>query len=444
MTSDLAARIAALSPGQRARLRDRLPGARPPQGEPTPGQRRLLRTHRAVRGRPVDVVCQAVHLTGGSPDLGLLADRVAGFARAHEALRTTFPAADDGERPVVHPELPPRIERTRCADTAEAHRLARELAAEPFDLASGPLLRVTLAEGPAAGEAWLLVAVHNLVFDAWSFELLLDELARPDGVEPAPPVPFSRFAHDQRRWLESAEGRAAATYWSREVADAPEPLPTDRPRGAGTTRTGARVDFALPREVADGIAAAAQRAAATAYTGWLAVAWATVAEFGGSDDVLLGTFTSGRNRGDTANVVGYLLNVLPVRLRDPGDGTHRARTRAAQRATRQGLKHAAHPGELIGDRRRVAGTHPLLDLVFVFDNLGQDQRRIQGAEATTLDLDKGTARFDLTLAVYPGADGATGWLEYDTGLYDEATVRRLAERFEAFARAAAAQEREGR
>ncbi|MFI0977558.1 condensation domain-containing protein [Streptomyces sp. NPDC021093] len=341
----------------------------------------------------------------------------------------------------MHEHLPPRLTRTRVTGAADAHRLARELAAEPFDLTAGPLLRVTLAEGPAPDESWLLVVVHNLVFDAWSFELLLDELARPEGTAPAAAPAFSGFAGEQRQWLEGPAGRAAAAYWAGEVADAPPPLPTDRPRPAdGTARGGGRVEFAVSRAVTEGIAAAAQREAATAYTGWLAVAWSALAEFGGQQDVLLGTFTAGRDRPGTTEVAGYLLNVLPVRLREADDGSHGARTRAVRTATRAGLGHAAYPGELIAagaEHPRVPGTHPLLDVVFVFDNLGADGREIQGARADTADLDKGTTRYDLTLAVYPGPDGTHGWLEYDTELYDAATARRLAERFTALAESAA-------
>ncbi|WP_329228215.1 condensation domain-containing protein [Streptomyces sp. NBC_01460] len=437
MSDALATRLAALSPEQRARLRAALPQQGPDTGELTPGQLRLWQVHHQVDGRPVDVVCQAVRLTGAPVDLGLLAERVRGFAAAHEALRTTFETSGDGTvRRVVHRELAPRLSRIRCADEAEAHAVAGRLAAEPFDLAAGPLLRVALAEGPAPGLAWVLVAVHNLVFDAWSFELLLDELARETGAA-APSRPFGAFVRDQASWLRGPDGRAGAAHWAAETADAPAPLPTDRPRGEQTPRTGGRVGFTLPASVADAVAASAKREAATAYTGWLAVAWAAFAEFGGTEDTLLGTFTTGRNRPGTDTVVGYLLNVLPVRLRNSGTGSHRDRVRAVRTATRAGLKHASYPGELIDAGRRVAGTHPLFDAVFVFDNLGADERRIQGAEVATADLDKGTARFDLTLAVYPGPDGVAGWLEFDTGLYDEATVRRLAERFTALAHTAA-------
>ncbi len=77
--------------------------------------------------------------------------------------------------------------------------------------------------------------------------------------------------------------------------------------------------------------------------------------------------------------------------------------------------------------------------MFVFDDLAGPERTVAGVPATTLDVDKGVARYDLTVAVYPGADGATGWLEYDTARYDRDTVVRLAGRFTAIADAAAAE-----
>ncbi|MFG3093220.1 condensation domain-containing protein [Streptomyces sp. NPDC048202] len=428
----LTARLAALTPQQRALLRAKVLRTRP-QERLTPGQFRLWETHHAIGGRPADVVCQAVRLTGATADLDRLAARVEGFVRDHEALRTTFEETGGEVRPVVHEVLPPRLTRSHCATAEEAQARARELAHEPFDLANGPLLRVVLATGPTAQEAWLLVVVHNLVFDAWSFEMLLDALDR-DSDEPAPAVlPFSRWAREQAAWVAGDAGRAAAAYWAAVVDAPPPPLPTDRPRSATTARHGHRVAFSLPSGVAAGVAALARREAASAYAGWLAVAWAALEGFGGRADVLLGTFTAGRDLPGAEAAVGYLLNVLPVRLRDPGDGSWAARVRAARTISREGLRHAAYPGELIHVPHRVPAEHPLFDAVFVFDNLGETTRTLQGAAVSTDDVDKGTARYDLTLTVYPGADGVTGWLEYDTELYEEATARRLAELFTAAA-----------
>ncbi|MFD6287001.1 condensation domain-containing protein [Streptomyces sp. NPDC060205] len=433
--AELAERLAALTPAQLDRLRTRL-RAQAPRAELrlTPGQERLWRAHHTAAGRPVDVVCQAVHLTGARVDLDLLAARVRDFVRAHEALRTTFGEHLGVVRPVVRQDLPPRLVRTRCPDgPQQAQALARELAHEPFDLAEGPLLRVALAEGASDEEAWLLVVVHNLVFDAWSFELLLDELAR-ESAESAPAArPFNLFALEQAESTAGPQGREAARFWADELAGAPRPLPTDRPRGHASPGTGGRVDFTLPAAVARGVAEAARGSAATAYAGWAAVAWATLAEFGGDPDVLLGTFTANRDRPDAQHTVGYLLNVLPLRLRDPGDGTWAARIRAAHTASKRGLRHAAYPGELISAERRLPGLHPLLDVAFVYDSPSEGPRTVQGAAVSTWDVDKGVARYGLTLSIHPAPEGASGWIEYDTGLYDRSTVDHLAERFTALA-----------
>jgi hypothetical protein len=432
--AELAARLSALTPEQlgllRARLREQAPRA---QVRLTPGQERLWRAHHTAAGRPVDVVCQAVRLTGTPVDLDLLADRVQGFVRAHDALRTTFREHDGVVRPVVHEDLPPRLVRSRCpAGPEQAHALAREMAHEPFDLAEGPLLRVALAEGAAAEEAWLLVVVHNLVFDAWSFELLLDELARDPAV-PAPATrPFGRFALDQAESASGPQGRAAARFWADELADAPPPPATDRPRGQAPPGTGGRVDLTLPGAVARGITDAARGSAATAYAGWAAVAWATLAEFSGRPDVLLGTLTANRDGPNAQQTVGYLLNVLPLRLRDPGDGTWAARIRATHAASKRGLRHASYPGELITTERRLPGLHPLFDVAFVFDSPAV-ARTAHGAVVATYDVDKGVARYGLTIVVHPAPEGASGWIEYDTALYDRSTVARLAERFTALA-----------
>ncbi|QMU71301.1 condensation domain-containing protein [Streptacidiphilus sp. P02-A3a] len=444
----LAARLAALSPEQLARLRARTSELNDRQL--TPGQQRLWEVQRAAPGRPVDVVCQAVRLTGAGVDLDRLAARLREFVQAQEALRTTFETTGDVVRPVAHPRLPPLLRRERCSGEAQAHSRARELAEEPFDLAGGPLLRVVLAEGASPEECWLLVAVHNLVFDAWSFELLLDWLAAPaaddapaadsaPAADRAPARPFGAFAREQRAWCAGPAGRAAAAYWGAELAAAPAPLPTDRPRRAATGRPGRRLEFSQSAATARGIAEAARSEAATPYAGWLAVLWATLAEFGGTEDTVLGTFTANRDTPEAGEVVGYLLNVLPLRLRDPGDGTHRSRVRAVRAATRAGQRHLGYPGELIARDagRGLPGAHPLFDAVLVFDNLGQQERRIQGARVATADVDKGTARYDLTFAVHPGADGADCWLEYDTDRYDESTARRLVRRFSAFAERAA-------
>jgi Condensation domain len=430
--ADLATRLAALDPVARAQLRERL-AARP---RLTPAQRRLWQAPPTTDGRRVDLVCQAVRLSGAQVDLDLLAARVTAFAGRHEALRTTFAVTGDTIEPVVHASLPPLMRRLRCADQADAEHQARLLADEPLDLAAGPLLRVGLAAGPAPDLAWLLVAVPNLVFDAWSFELLLDWLAAPAAGDQPPAPPFAAFAAEQARYLGSADGSAAAAYWAGVLRDPPAPLPVARPRSAAAT-DGGRVDFILPAGTAAAVAAAARAEGATPFAGWLAVFAATLAEFGGNPDVVVGTFTANRDRPGTTDMVGYLLNVLPVRVRGADPADHRATTRLSRDAFRAALRHAAYPGELLPGRG-VPYAHPWCDAVFVFENLSAGNRSIHGAAVRPSDVDRSVARYELTLSVRPEPHQVTCWLEYDTARHTGTTASTLADGFAALAEKVAA------
>ncbi|GAA3419132.1 hypothetical protein GCM10018952_57400 [Streptosporangium vulgare] len=137
----------------------------------------------------------------GPLDLAALDARLDAAVTRHESLRMRFPASSDG-RPEVRvvpagdPEARIAVRvvetHTKATDEAEAEAEARRIvsadAARPFDLDGGPLLRVTLVR-LAPEDHVVLVAVHHIVADGWSAELLLDELL---------PERDDRDGHDDR------------------------------------------------------------------------------------------------------------------------------------------------------------------------------------------------------------------------------------------------------
>src|SRR5215472_8544961 len=182
--------IAGLSPAEkRALLERRL--KRKEAAQPAPlsfSQERLWFFDQLAPGSPVYNVTRAIALTGPL-DPAALARAAAAIVQRHDALRTTFAAAGtatpvDTDRPVqvVAPDLRlslPRVDLSdlppeRCRETAAA--LTREAAVLPFDLARGPLLRLTLLR--LAGACHLLLAsFHHIVFDGWSLGVFCRELS---------------------------------------------------------------------------------------------------------------------------------------------------------------------------------------------------------------------------------------------------------------------------
>lgn len=195
-----------------------------------------------------DLDTEALHLAVGD----LLA--------RHESLRTGF--VFDGEEltarvlEVVKPELP----LAEADSEAEALRMARVMAREPFDLSSPPLVRTTLVR--LAPDDFLLVVVfHHLAFDGWSLRVWDTDLAacyaaRTAGRTPhmsAPALSVADFAH----WEEEIERNGVmgegVAYWQQQLAGAPAAmnLPTDRPRSSAPRFRGRQVrrlaDAALRR-----------------------------------------------------------------------------------------------------------------------------------------------------------------------------------------------------
>jgi len=135
--------------------------------------------------------------------------------RRHEALRTTFASTDGRPRQVIAPSLTltiPKVDLTSVSETEQSpqlHDLIRKYSQEPFDLSRGPMIRVTLFK-LSDTEHRLLMSLHHIVTDRWSFALLWRELiVLYDAFSKGLPSPLSElnvqfpdFALWQREWLE--------------------------------------------------------------------------------------------------------------------------------------------------------------------------------------------------------------------------------------------------
>ena len=147
---------------------------------------------------------------------------------------------------------------------AEAQRLAVEQAQQPFDLARGPLVRVSLLRLDDE-EHWLLATMHHIVSDGWSLGIFRQELAelykafstdKPSSL-PELPIQYTDFAQWQRQWLQGEVLDTQLAYWKARLCDAPSvlELPTDRLRPTMQTFRGAKQSLTLPQGLADSLKA---------------------------------------------------------------------------------------------------------------------------------------------------------------------------------------------
>src|SRR5206468_8721640 len=200
-----------------------------------------------------------------------------------------------------------------------AARLGEE-AYRPFDLARGPLLRISLLR--AGRSRILLVAAHHVITDLWSLSVALRDLqalyAAELGLGPAvtaPPPHPAEFVRWQASRLASNIGERQFDFWRGQLAgDLPAlDLPVDRPRPPGQTFRGGVRTFDLEPALADAVRARARAQDVTLYTLLLAAYQAFLGRISGQPVVRVGSPASGRTAAQFAGLVAYLVN--PVVLR---------------------------------------------------------------------------------------------------------------------------------
>ncbi|WP_437966994.1 amino acid adenylation domain-containing protein [Sorangium sp. So ce260] len=391
-------------------------------------------------------MAMAVRLTG-SLDVAVVERCLVEIARRHEVLRTTFAVVDGQPAQVVHPDGAPRIGRVdlgalpAAQRDAELRRLIEREARQPFDLANGPLLRLTLLRlGPE--EHVLLWVVHHLVFDGWSTGIVLREFAalytafaagRPAPLD-ALPLQYADFAHWQRERVEGGLLEDQLAYWKRQLSGQPPvlELPTDRPRPPEQRYRGARRSFRVPGALAAALGALARREETTLYAVLMAAFQAVLSRHAGTFDISVGTPVTNRSRAELEGLVGCFANTVVVRADLGGDPPFAALLARVTSAVREAQMRQEVPFDQVVEAvspARDLSHAPLCQAMFALQPAARQAHAITGLEVRLLDLDVGGAQFDLSLDIAADDEGLTCALDYDTDLFDERTVARMADHF---------------
>src|SRR5947209_16214692 len=395
-------------------------------------------------------------------NVGILERCLNEIVRRHEVLRTTFGTVDGRPVQVVAPQLQlgvAVVDLRQLGPTereAEAQRLAAIEAQRPFDLARGPLLRATLLQ-LAEADAVLLLSMHHIVSDGWSLGVLYRELATLYQSyqlgQPSPlaelSIQYADFAVWQREWLQGDVLAEQLGYWQEQLRGAPAvlELPTDRPRPSVQTFRGAVETFVVPRGVATQLGRLVQREGATLFMGLLAAFGVLLHRYTGQTDLVVGSPIANRTRAELEGLIGFFVNTLALRLDLGGEPTFRELLGRVREVTLGAYAHQDLPFEkLVEDLQpeRDLSRNPLFQVMCVLQNapaLGRTANAsTDSSSAEPPQVDTGTARLDLTLTLGELPDGRlAGAIEYNTDLFDAATMRRLVEHFQTLLSGIAAQ-----
>ncbi|WP_225840660.1 condensation domain-containing protein, partial [Streptomyces sp. NK08204] len=306
----------------------------------------------------------------------------------------------------------------------------------------------------ADDDQYVLVTLHHIVSDGWSSGILARELrelygAAVAGREASLPelsVQYADFAAWQREQLSGEFLERQLAYWRERLTGVQAlELPTDHQRPA--EREGAEGDtvyFSVPSEVADALRATASGQGASLFMALLSLFQIVLARYCRQDDIAVGTPIAGRNRAETEDLIGFFVNTLVLRTDLSGDPAFtellgRVKDTALGAYDHQDLPFERLVEELAPDRD--LSRNPLFQTMFVLQAPGgaEDQAwELAGTRTEPVEIERGVAKFDLTLTAVESADGLRAVLEYRTDLFERATVERMAGHFATLAASVAA------
>ena len=352
---------------------------------------------------------------------GAVAEQRVGLARAVELRTADANAFAPGER------------------RNEALRAAGAFVGEPFDLTRDVLVRALLVDC-GADASFLTLLSHHIVTDGISFEILVRDLARlyADALRganldaPRSALDFSDVATWQDKRLNPARIASLATYWREQLRGAVTALalPADRARPLEPEYAGARAFAFVPPVLADALRAFARRRGTTLHV-VLVAAYATLLHrYTRQTDLVIGSPLAGRTRPEFDDVVGYFVNTLPLRVQFEDDPSFADIVTRVRNAWINLVEHQDTPFEVLANACadvRSGGT-PYQTLITLDDGV-TEPARFGALDANLVDIETGTAKFDLSLYVTDTGAGLRLLIEYRSALFDAATIERFAQHF---------------
>ncbi|HEY0365245.1 MAG TPA: amino acid adenylation domain-containing protein, partial [Pyrinomonadaceae bacterium] len=388
-------------------------------------------------------VATAMRITGPLNTAALEA-AIDSVVMRHESLRTVFAVVDDEPVQIItekQASVFSIIDLNSGGEDAARHLLKRE-AQQPFDLSRGPLFKATLVRLDLHDHV-LLINLHHIVSDGWSATILFRDLEKlydaysQDRSSPLPElkIQYADYAVWQKKYLNAERIESLTSFWRSYLAGAllVLELPLDKPRPSSQTFSGADLPTTFSHELSAAINELSQRHGVTPFMTMMAAFQLFLSSATGREDVLTGTDVANRNRVELEQLVGFFVNLLPVRIDLSGNPTFLELLARASSSILEVYAHQDLPFEKIVEElkpERDLRRNPIVQVLFVMQNTEQRPLRLSGATVEPFKLSSASSRFDLALFVSQKENSLHGLWRYNPDLFASTTISGFAAQFE--------------
>jgi amino acid adenylation domain-containing protein len=311
-----------------------------------------------------------------------------------------------------------------------------------FDLSSDHLLRARWVQYTDL-KGYLLLSLHHIVADGWSIDIIYNTFLRnyetilAGGKPDVTPVPLTCFDYAQweRDWLLSNASKKQLEYWKQSLKGAPQlhSLALDFPRPKSLDSAAEAITMDIPKEELNNIKAALGPLKVSLFT-YLHCCYAiTLATFSDQEDIVVAVPTATRDNPKVANLVGFLVNTLPQRVKVDRERSIVSLMSQVAQVNHEAQSNKGLPFDYLIEQLGVPRSQSHAPMVQLAINMIKEsdlkQPDSKAFKISIYDGEVHSAKFELTLTIRELADSLQVEWCYNSSLFSQSSIAAMCQYF---------------